>query len=89
MGGEFLVSSRAAYLFRMYDYKDNPDAILAPGPGTNMFIRVEGLLLLALGAHSDSVKLPSTGCWQDEWLLLLCVMMRLVFSVTMVTSGIR
>lgn len=53
-----------------------------------MFIHVGDLLFIALGVHSDSLKLLSAECWQDEWLLRLCLMMKLLFAVNMVSLGI-
>lgn len=52
-----------------------------------MFVQVEALLFLVLGAHSDPVRFPSSEHWQDEWLLLLCLMMRLVFAEPLYRRG--
>lgn len=41
MRDEFLVSSRAAHLLRLYNSGENLEDILAPGPGSNTFIQVE------------------------------------------------
>lgn len=88
MGGEFLVSPRVAYQFRIYDSKENPEVILAPGPGTNRCLFMLKVCSSSLWELTVSVKLPSAERWQDEWLLLLCLMMRLVFAVNTVTLGI-